>query len=52
MIVTIKQTLIAFGLMLAVTFPAFSQSNNPILPGFHADPEILYSNKTLSLIHI
>ncbi len=40
MIVTIKQTLIAFGLMLAVTFPAFSQSNNPILPGFHADPEI------------
>ena len=46
MIVTIKQTLIAFGLMLAVTFPAFSQSNNPILPGFHADPEILYSNKT------
>lgn len=34
MIVTIKQTLIAFGLMLAVTFPAFSQSNNPILPGF------------------
>lgn len=22
------------------------QSNNPILPGFHADPEILYSHKT------
>lgn len=20
--------------------------NNPVLPGFHADPEILYSNKT------
>ena len=52
MIVTIKQTLIAFGLLLAVTFPAFAQSGNPVLPGFHADPEILYSNKTLSLIHI
>ena len=46
MIVTIKQTLIAFGLLLAVTFPAFAQSGNPVLPGFHADPEILYSNKT------
>ena len=42
MIVTIKQTLIAFGLLLAVTFPAFAQSGNPVLPGFHADPEILY----------
>lgn len=46
MIVTIKQTLIAFGLLLAVTFPVFAQSGNPVLPGFHADPEILYSNKT------
>lgn len=32
--------------MLAVTLPAFSLSGNPVLPGFHADPEILYSNKT------
>ncbi|MCD8236056.1 MAG: family 43 glycosylhydrolase [Prevotellaceae bacterium] len=24
----------------------FGNYNNPILPGFHADPEILYSNKT------
>ena len=46
MIVTIKQTLIAFGLLLAVTFPAFAQSGNPVLPGFHADPEILYAKQT------
>ena len=32
--------------MLAVTLPAFALSGNPVLPGFHADPEILYSNKT------
>lgn len=25
---------------------AFPNYNNPILPGFHADPEVLYSNKT------
>ncbi|MCM1312604.1 MAG: family 43 glycosylhydrolase [Bacteroides sp.] len=24
----------------------FGNYNNPILPGFHADPEVLYSNKT------
>lgn len=46
MIVPIKRTLIAIGLMLAVTLPAFALSGNPVLPGFHADPEILYSNKT------
>ncbi len=46
MIVPIKRTLITIGLMLAVTLPAFSLSGNPVLPGFHADPEILYSNKT------
>lgn len=34
MIVTIKQTLIAFGLLLAVAFPAFARSGNPVLPGF------------------
>ena len=32
--------------MLAVTLSAFALSGNPVLPGFHADPEILYSNKT------
>lgn len=46
MIVPIKQTLIIIGLMLAVTLPVFALSGNPVLPGFHADPEILYSNKT------
>ena len=26
--------------------PSYTGKGNPILPDFHADPEILYSNKT------
>ncbi|MDE6772126.1 MAG: family 43 glycosylhydrolase [Muribaculaceae bacterium] len=33
-------------LLGAIMIPSLSQASNPVLPGFHADPEILYSNKT------
>ena len=41
--------IILFSLFLIGTMQGAAQnkkSGNPILPGFHADPEILYSNKT------
>ena len=55
---TTLQTLIMLSLALTIALPVCSQqkatqdsepgklASNPILPGFHADPEILYSKKT------
>lgn len=37
--------LITMALLAAAALPAFG-ATNPILPDFHADPEILYANKT------
>lgn len=33
-------------LMLASSAVCVAEAANPVLPGFHADPEIMYSNKT------
>lgn len=40
----LKSTLLS--LMLASSAVCFAEAANPVLPGFHADPEIMYSNKT------
>lgn len=42
---------LAFGLptkaqTASVPNPSYTGKGNPILPDFHADPEVLYSNKT------
>ena len=46
--------LLALSALTAMTLPSMAQkstktqlySGNPILAGFHADPEVMYSNKT------
>lgn len=40
----LKSTLLS--LMLASSAVCVAEAANPVLPGFHADPEIMYSNKT------
>ena len=40
----LKSTLLS--LMLASSAVCVAEAVNPVLPGFHADPEIMYSNKT------